>query len=101
MNAPNSNILSELLAAGDATETGLQSPLVVDRVGQSIRLLIGLVAGFGACTPVDTIRNLLDELGSSDARLVLKELSDKHERARKDIEEIYPDLLYVLKKKVA
>lgn len=78
---------------------GLHAPVLVDRVSDSIRLLIGLVAGFGACTPVDSIRTVLDGLGRADAHLVLSELSERHSRVRKDVELMYPELLGVLKDK--
>lgn len=64
-----------------------------------MRLLVGLAAGFGACTPVESIREVLEGLGRADAHLVLEELKEKHERVRKDVAIMHPELLDVLKKK--
>lgn len=97
MNAPDK--LGSRISGTEALATGLRSHLIADRAAHSVRLLVGLVAGFGACTPVETIRHTLDGLGRSDARLVLEELSEKHDRVKSDVELLYPELIDVLKKK--
>jgi hypothetical protein len=60
---------------------------------------VGLVAGFGACTPIEAIRDTLSRLGRADAHLVLCELAERHERVRKDVAVLYPELLSVLERK--
>jgi hypothetical protein len=80
-------------------DEGLSAPIVADRVSDSVRLLVGLVAGFGSCTPVETIRDTLSRLGRADAHLVLCELSENHERVRRDVAVLYPELLSVLERK--
>lgn len=102
MNAPERILHAAQAACSKPTEArlgGLRSSVIADRASESVRLLVGLVAGFGACTPVETIRQVLDGLGRADAHLVLEELKEKHERVRKDVELMHPELLEVLRKK--
>lgn len=78
---------------------GISSSISADHVSDNVRLLVGLVAGFGACTPVETIRETLSRLGRADACLVLAELSKKHDRVRQDVAILYPELIGVLERK--
>lgn len=102
MNAPERILHTAQAASSKPAESrlrGLHASVVADRASESVRLLVGLVAGFGACTPVETIRQVLDGLGRADAHLVLEELKEKHERVRKDVELMHPELLETLKRK--
>ncbi len=91
--------LSRPIGRAPVQNEGLSVPVVADRVSNSVRLLVGLVAGFGACTPVETIRETLSGLGRADAHLVLWELSERHDRVRKDVAVLYPELLGILESK--
>lgn len=102
MNAPDKNLHATIAVPAKPAEVrlmGLHSSVIADRASESVRLLVGLVAGFGACTPVETIRGVLEGLGRADAHLVLEELKEKHERVRKDVALMHPELLGVLERK--
>lgn len=99
MNAPEKIIHAVPAKPAEVRLMGLHAPVLVDRVSDSVRLLVGLVAGFGACTPVETIRDVLEGLGRADAHLVLEELKENHDRVRKDVAIMHPELLGVLQRK--
>ncbi len=99
MNAPEKIIHAIPAKPVEVRLMGLHAPVLVDRVSDSVRLLVGLVAGFGACTPVETIRDVLEGLGRADAHLVLEELKENHDRVRKDVAIMHPELLGVLRRK--
>lgn len=99
MNAPEKIIPAAPAKPAEVRLMGLHAPVLVDRVSDSVRLLVGLVAGFGACTPVEAIRDVLEGLGRADAHLVLEELKEKHDRVRKDVAIMHPELLGVLERK--
>ncbi|MDQ1344215.1 MAG: hypothetical protein QG650_935 [Patescibacteria group bacterium] len=103
MNAPaNHAVRDATLQVSEMAETsrsGLRSAIIADRVSHNVRLLVGLVAGFGACTPIESIRDSIRRLGRSDAHLVLATLSEEHSRTRQDIELMHPELLELLRTK--
>lgn len=99
MNASEKIIHAVPAKPAEVRLMGLHAPVLVDRVSDSVRLLVGLVAGFGACTPVETIRDVLEGLGRADAHLVLEELKENHDRVRKDVAIMHPELLGVLQRK--
>ncbi|MFZ3232581.1 MAG: hypothetical protein WA194_03500 [Patescibacteria group bacterium] len=99
MNAPEKIVPTAPAKPAEVRLMGLHAPVLVDRVSDSVRLLVGLVAGFGACTPVSAIQDVLEGLGRADAHLVLQELGEKHDRVRKDVALMHPELLGVLERK--